>query len=137
MILDDIPLSIKSNFKLNEYNTDEFSEIDLKYKNDIDVKMITSIGIEYKREAFIIGDKGQIYIPDFQQNQEFILKTEKEIKYSYPFEINGFEYQIKEAIDQINNHKNESDLYPSYKSIRLMKLLFDIRMSWNMKFNFE
>jgi len=137
MILNEKPISFKSEFKLNEYNTDEYSKIEFLYSNNVKAEMITTIGIELKREGYIIGDKGEIYIPDFQQNQSFILKTDKEIEYSYPFLINGFEYQINDAIECIKNNKNESLIYPAERSIRLMKLLYDIRKSWNMKFSFE
>ena len=129
--------SFESNYNINEYGTDDYSEINLIYKNGITANSITAIGKDIKREAFIYGEKGLIYIPDFQQNQSFKLITDKEIDYSYPFEINGFEYQIKEAINSINNKLNESTNYPSERSIRLMELLYNIRMSWNMKFRFE
>jgi hypothetical protein len=60
------------------------------------------------------------------------VRTRKSIK-----ECAALVHQIKEAIDSIKNNKNESNIYPSFRSIRLMKLLYDIRMSWNMKFSFE
>ena len=138
MIVNDEVESFDSSYHLNEYNTDDYSEINLIYKNNIKAKCVTAIGKEIKREAYINGTKGMIYIPDFQQNQGFkLIIYNEEKEYSYPFEINGFEYQIKEAIDSIKNNKNESNIYPSFSSIRLMKLLYDIRMSWNMKFSFE
>ncbi len=138
MIINDEVESFNSNYHLNEYNTDDYSEINLSFKNGIKAKCVTTIGKEIKREAYINGTKGMIYIPDFQQNQCFkLIINNEEKEYSYPFEINGFEYQIKEAINSIKNKKNESSIYPGFRSIRLMKLLYDIRMSWNMKFSFE
>lgn len=137
MILNDDVISFKSDYRLNEFNTDEYSKIELLYKNNIKATLTTTIGENLKREAYINGTKGKIYIPDFQQNQEFVLITDESKTYSYPFEINGFEYQIKEAIDSINNNRNESIIYPASVSIRLMKLLYDIRMSWGMKFIYE
>lgn len=137
MILNDDVISFKSNYRLNEFNTDEYSKIELLYKNNIKATLTTTIGENLKREAYINGTKGKIYIPDFQQHQEFVLITDESKTYSYPFEINGFEYQIKEAIDSINNNRNESIIYPASVSIRLMKLLYDIRMSWGMKFIYE
>lgn len=137
MLLNDYPISFKSNFKLNEFKTDEYSEIEFLYKNNIKAKMITTIGKDLKREANIIFEKGKIYIPDFQQNQSFIVKKENDIEYKFPFKINGFEYQIKEAINSIKNKRNDSLIYSKDKSIRLMKLLYEIRKSWNMKFEFE
>ena len=107
------------------------------YKNGIKATSITSIGQDIQREVFIKGTNGEIYIPDFQHAEKFIVKNDKKEEYDFPFEINGFEYQIKELIECIKEKKNESITYPASRSIRLMKLLYDIRMSWNMKFLFE
>ncbi len=137
MIVDQEVLDFESKYNINEYNTDDYSEIKLKYNNGIEAISTISIGQEIKREAYIYGSEGTIYIPDFQQNQRFKIIKDNEIEYVYPFEINGFEYQIKELIECIKEKKNESITYPASRSIRLMKLLYDIRMSWNMKFLFE
>ena len=134
MILGFDIIDIKSNYHLNEYNTDDYEEITLKYKNNIIAKSITQIGKDIKREAYIKGDMGTIYIPDFQAFEMFYLNDEK---YESKFDINGFEYQILEVINSIKENRNESKIYNSTNSIKLMKLLYDIRMSWNMKFNFE
>ncbi len=137
MILDSKPLSFTSEYKLNEYNTDEYSKINFLYKNGIKAEVLISFEEELPREAYIIGTNGSIYIPNHHQNEGFIVKTDKEEKYSFPFEINGFEYEIKEAIECIKNKRYESVSYPANRSIRLMELLYDIRMSWNMKYSFE
>ena len=137
IVLDDEVESFESTYKLCEYNTDVYSKINLLYKNGCKAEVTISFLEEIEKEAFIIGTKGSIYLKNHHQNEGFIVKTDKEISYSYPFLINGFEYQIKEAIDCIKNHKVESGIYNSEKSIRLMKLLYDIRMSWNMKYPFE
>ena len=137
MILDEDIISFESIYNINEYNTDDYSEIKLKYSNGVEALSIISIGQEIKKEAYIYGSLGTIYIPDFQQNQRFKVIKDNEIEYLYPFEINGFEYQINEIKNSINKKLNESINYSSYKSIRLMKLLYDIRMSWGMKFTFE
>ena len=130
-------LSFNSKYELNEYNTDNYSEIYLDYSNGIKAKCITSIGKEIKREAYINGTLGTIYIPDFQQATSFTIIKGDRKTFEFPFEINGFEYQIREAIYCIKNGYSEAITYNSSKSINLMKLLYDIRMSWNMKFSFE
>lgn len=133
MILKGRPSLIKSEYRLNEYKTDEWSKVELYY-DDIKATMATSIGEDIKREAFIIGDKGNIYIPDFQQNQEFMVN---DVSYKYPFKINGFEYQIEEAINCINEKMCESNIYGASNSIKVQEILFDIRKSFNLKFYCE
>ena len=133
LILDGRPISINSSYRLNEYNTDEWSRVELIYSNAKAI-MTTAIGEDLKREAYIIGDKGMIYIPDFQQNQEFMVN---DVSYKYPFKINGFEYQIEEVIKCINLRMTESSIYGADRSIRLSNILYDIRKSFNLKFDCE
>ena len=133
LILDGRPLSINSCYRLNEYKTDEWSRVELIYSNAKAI-MTTAIGEDLKREAYIIGDKGMLYIPDFQQNQEFMVN---DVSYKYPFKINGFEYQIEEAINCINEKMCESNIYGASNSIKVQEILFDIRKSFNLKFNCE
>ena len=137
MIINKDVKSFKSEYRLNKYGTDEYSKINLYYDNNINIEVIETLTEVINREAFIEGTKGSIFIPNFHQNEKIIVKTDKEEIYNFPFEINGFEYQIKEAIKCIKEGKSESSIYPHKASIRLMKLLYDIRMSWNMKFPFE
>lgn len=138
MIIDSKIESFESKYHINEYNTDDYSEIYFKYKNGTKAKSILSIGKDIDREVFIEGEKGSIYIPDFQHATKFILRIDKkEEEYNFPFIINGFEYQINEVINSINKGLNESIIYGSNDSIRLMTILYDIRKNWNMKFNFE
>lgn len=60
IILDRDIKSFKSEYRLNEYNTDDYSKIELAYDNDIKAELITTIGEDLKREAYIIGSKGSI-----------------------------------------------------------------------------
>ena len=138
MIIDSKIESFESKYNINEYNTDDYSEIYFKYENGTKAKSIISIGKNIDREVFINGEKGSIYIPDFQHATKFILKADKkEEEFDFPFIINGFEYQINEVISSINNKLNESIIYGSDDSIRLMTILYEIRKSFNMLFEFE
>ena len=137
MITNSNVISFNSDYKINEYGTDSYSKIDFIFENNITATSICEIGHDIKREVYIKGDNGIIYIPDFQHAEYFEVIKDKKEEYNFPFEINGFEYEIKEAINCIKNNKNESNIYTSNDSIRLMKLLYDIRMSWNMKYPFE
>ncbi len=136
-ILDKEVDSYQTKYELSEYNTDQYSEIHLNYKDGITADVLITFKEELQKEAYIIGTKGYIYIPNHHHNESFIVKTNEEINYSFPFEFNGFEYQIKEAIEMIKNKKVESVSYPAKRSIRMMKLLYDIRLSFGVKYSFE
>ena len=48
--------------------------------------------------------------------------------------INGFEYEIREASRCIELGRADSDRYTPQDSLVLTRLMYDIRMSWGMKF---
>ena len=92
-----------------------------------------------KRNARIEGTKGSIYLPDFQHAKTLILEVDgKEPEtIEYPVDINGFEYEIREAGRCIASGNSASAIYTPEDSIALTRLMYDIRMSWNMIFDGE
>ena len=63
--------------------------------------------------------------------------TVNDKEYSFPVEINGFEYEIRECRACISEGKTHSDIYSPDISIYLSQLIYRIRMLWNMKFDCE
>ena len=54
-----------------------------------------------------------------------------------PFEVNGFEYQIREASRCVAEKLSTSKILKAEDSLTILKLMDDIRESWGMKFAFE
>ena len=51
-----------------------------------------------------------------------------------PVDINGFEYEIREASRCVKLGRTDSDRYTPQDSLALTRLIYDTRMSWGMKF---
>ena len=51
-----------------------------------------------------------------------------------PVDINGFEYEIREASRCVKLGRTDSDRYTPQDSLALTRLMYDTRMSWGMKF---
>ena len=51
-----------------------------------------------------------------------------------PVDINGFEYEIREASRCVKQGRTGSDRYTPQDSLALTRLMYDTRMSWGMKF---
>ena len=49
-------------------------------------------------------------------------------------DINGFEYEIREASRCVKLGRTDSDRYTPQDSLALTRLMYDTRMSWGMKF---
>lgn len=65
------------------------------------------------------------------------LSDGEEYEIEIPFEINGFEYQIREASNCIREGRTHSGIYTPQMSLQTLSLIDDIRAGWNMKFPFE
>ena len=51
-----------------------------------------------------------------------------------PVDINGFEYEIREASRCVKLGRSSSDRYTPQDSLALTRLMYATRMSWGMKF---
>ena len=51
-----------------------------------------------------------------------------------PVDINGFEYEIREASRCVKLGRTGSDRYTPQDSLALTRLMYDTRMIWGMKF---
>lgn len=58
-------------------------------------------------------------------------------EFSMPFEINGFEYQIRETARCVKAGMSASDRFSPEDSLAVLQLMDDIRQSWDMKFTYE
>ncbi len=89
-----------------------------------------------ERNARIVGTKGSVFLPDFQHAETMTLEVEgKEPEViRCPVDINGFEYEIREASRCVKLGRTGSDRYTPQDSLALTRLMYDTRMSWGMKF---
>ena len=121
---------------INEYGTDDYSRLALTYPGGCKAESVQTIGQELERNARILGTKGSIFLPDFQHAETMTLEVkgkEPEV-IRCPVDINGFEYEIREASRCVKLGRTGSDRYTPQDSLALTRLMYDTRMSWGMKF---
>lgn len=134
------PLAFETDqVQINEYGTDEYSKLRLSYPGGCMAESVQTIGQELVRHAHIMGTKGSIFLPDFQHAEFLELERADGTRerFELPVEINGFEYEIREASRCVREGCSFSDRYTPQDSLALTKLMYDIRMSWGMYFEGE
>lgn len=136
---DDIPLKFTSDYHLNEYGTDDYSTILLEYPGGRRAAVTTSIGVLMPREAVVFGTKGSIYLPDYQMAERLVVRTTGKEEYTqeFPFDVNGFEYQIREAGRCVRLGMPTSNILKKEDTLAVLRLMDDIRDNWGMKFACE
>lgn len=133
------PVHFHSSVSISEYGTDDFSTIALEYPGGITATATTSIGMAMPREAVIFGTRGSVYLPDYQMAQSMTVRPydKDSYKVEIPFEVNGFEYQIREVSRCVAAHMCTSDRLKAGDTLAVLQLMDDIRASWDMRFDCE
>lgn len=133
------PVSFESQYHINEYGTDDFSTILLKYADGRSATVTTSIGLQIPRYAAVHGTNGSIFLDDFQQATKFTVQAYGKDPYvvELPYDINGFEYQIREVQRCVDLGMTTSDILKKEDTLETLELMDKIRESWGMKFSFE
>jgi predicted dehydrogenase len=136
MLLGYNPSHIYSSAIIGEYGTDKFDSIMLEYENKTTAHLITTIGSQIGQQAVILGTKGHIILPDFSALQEFTVVLDDGTQYTkkLPFDINGFEYQIRETESCLSANKIESDVMTHQNTLDVMRLMDQARSDWGLKF---
>lgn len=136
MLLGYAPAHIHSNAVIGEYGTDTFDSIMLTYENGASAHLIATIGSVIDPQAVIFGTKGRIELPNFTALQEFTVITGDGTCYTEqaPFEVNGFEYQIRETERCLLAGKLESDIMPHRNTLAVMSLMDQARSDWGLVF---
>ncbi|HIX14998.1 MAG TPA: Gfo/Idh/MocA family oxidoreductase [Candidatus Hungatella pullicola] len=139
MITGEEPEFFDSSCHINEYGTDDYSTILMKYPSGCTAAISTSIGMEMPRRAAVFGTKGMVELEDFQKAETMTVKIygEEEYQVSLPFDINGFEYQIREASKCVAGGHCFSKVWTPNDCVGVMKFMENVRKSWGMKFAFE
>ena len=136
MILGYHPKNSYSSAMIGEYGTDKFNSIMLEYENKTTAHLITTIGSQIGHQAVIYGTKGHIILPDFSALQKFTVFLDDNTTYTKesPFEINGFEYQIRETEKCLSANKLESTIMTHQNTLDVMHLMDKARSDWGLKF---
>ena len=130
------PSAMRSSVHLNEYGTDDFETIILEYAQGKTATLTVSIGMRLDKEGVIYGEKGYIYLPDFQKAERMSIRlydgTEEDVE--MPMDINGFEYQIREATRCIEQGAGVSKIQTPQKTLAVLAIMDELRRQWNMQF---
>lgn len=139
MVLGYYPRSILSSVSLNDMGTDDYSAIIMKYEDGKVAQLTTAIQTEIPVLGCIYGSLGHIRIKDYKNPQsiEIIINGGQTRRVEQSFDVNGYEYQIREAESCVNGGRICSDILTPEQSVAVMEIMDSVRDSWQMKFPFE
>ena len=90
-------------------------------------------------DGSIYGTKGRIDIPEFKNPQHATLFVDGQapVEMEHPFEVNGFEYEIREAERCVREGRLQSDVMTGEQTVAVMRIMDEIRRQNGMRFPFE
>lgn len=136
MMLGYNPVKIYSSCVIGDYGTDQVDSIMLEYEKGVTAHLVVSIGSIMDQHAVIFGTKGHIMLPEFSALQYFQVELDDGTRDTrrIPFDINGFEYQIREVEHCLLTHQYESHIMTPQNTIDVIAILDKIRSDWGLVF---
>lgn len=130
--------AIHSTMVMNPEGTDATDAIILR-RGDAIANLTCAIGANIPTHGAIYGTLGHIDIPEFKNPQRITLHVDGQppVEYDAPFEINGFEYEIREAQSCVLAGKQHSDIMMPEQSIAIMRIMDEVRRQNQLRFPFE
>ncbi len=136
MVLKMYPERIETEMELNEFGTDDYSSLTLWYPDHVRVDSVQATDRLIERNAVITGTGGSIFLPDFQHAVKMTVRPAdgEEWDVELPVEINGFEYEIREASRCVAEGRSFSRIHSPEDSIALIRLMDEIRQLWRERY---
>lgn len=139
MIFGAEPVAISSTAEIGETGVDEHFTTLLNYGEGRSALLSGAVRLSLTNDAYIYGTKGHIHLPSFLNTSEVTLSVnggEKEVftddRASY-----GYAFEAAEVGRLILAGEKESSVISLDESLKILKILDNLRGQWGLKYPFE
>lgn len=132
--------NITSYAQMTEAGVDLQNSITIEYKSGTVAVLHSNMGCCGSNSAQIGCSEGYIEADNFWCCEKFrVYKkgSSEPLQYDIPFDISGYEYEVRAMISAINSNKTECAEMPHSETLRVLKLMDDLRASWGLSYPFE
>ncbi|WP_289031742.1 Gfo/Idh/MocA family oxidoreductase [uncultured Paraglaciecola sp.] len=131
------PSVIQSTGKLTEQGVDEQEMVTLSYASGVYAQFSSSMAAHASNSMHIVGSQGYLVLPHcfWDADAAYFYKHDECIQaIEIPHAANGFEYEIAEVMDCIEQGKLYSDLMSHQDSISVLKIMDEIRAQLGVQY---
>lgn len=109
---------------LNEYGIDLYNAFDLTYADGSLAYLMDTVKGRFDNKAVIYGERGCVTIHNYLGSEKVTLDAlgEPSEDFVFPFEKNGFEYELRHACQCIREGLTESPVMPLSESIAILDM---------------
>ncbi len=118
---------------------DSQSAITIKYKNQALALLLNTSLSETTKQGIIYGTKGYVVMDNINNFEGFTVYKNGQIilQEKAPQQITGFEYQVLESFQQIENGEIECTSVTHAQILSVMEQMDALRKAWNISYPFE
>lgn len=126
---------VESSVSKMETGVDGMETITLFYRDGRMAVLTHSVYCRSDRMGCIHGDKGYVVVENINNPQSirvFDLQDRLLARYDVPEQINGYEYEFREAVRCIGEGKTQPDSMPHGDTLEVMELMDSLRRQWGV-----
>ena len=126
---------IESTVQLTETGVDGMETITIFYNDGRMAVLTHSIYCRSDRKGIIHGDQGYLVVENINNPRSvsvFDMADNCVAHYEVPQQINGYEYEFREAVRCIREGKTQSDSMPLEQTIQVMEIMDSLRAQWGV-----
>jgi len=124
------PDDIVAQVHIGPTGVDETCALQLHYPNGRASQLLCSFENKYENELTLYGSKGRVVFHNMFWGSEklsLIGNDDKVQEFECPFEVNGFEYQIRHVVQCVAQGRLESDLMTHERTLSTQYIMDEVR----------
>ncbi len=126
--------------QIGSTGVDEDLSVRLSLSNGVEMRFKSSLRQKFYNAFVIHGERGRIVITDnfWDAGQALLMVVgQPVVSAPAPFDLNGFEYQVREVHECLARGATQSEVMPWADSLEVMACLDDIREHIGLRYPFE
>lgn len=129
--------TMTSSMELTDLGVDRTTAITLTYEDGRMAQLLTSMSVMRYTDVIIVGDKGMFRIDGSNHidvMRQYDASNQLVETFLRPEDVGGFDFQLREAIDLIEQGKVESSIVTHEDSLAVMRLMDAVRYEHGFKY---
>ncbi|NDV95347.1 gfo/Idh/MocA family oxidoreductase [Dysgonomonas sp. 521] len=119
---------------------DAQNSITITFKSGQMAVLHSSMYVKTDRQGVISGREGHLIVENINNPQSITVVNnnyETVARYDCPPQITGYEYQVYACMEALRNGWLESPYMPHAETVRIMRMMDDLRKEWGVRYPFD